>query len=610
MFNLFKKHLFSKTHIKNNFPLQFQNIKPSIPLLNFNINSSTSFFNFCKKTERKKEIVTYMPNYEDVYNPYKNIEKLESNTLMKRVKKQEENTLSFKEFNFIPEIYQVLDHLKFFAPTSIQSVAIPKIMEKKHVFYSSQTGTGKTLTYILPILHQLKMQEKESGRRLTMEKRPRVIILVPSRELAQQVEEVCKLFVYDVPLVVESFYVGKKFTKEKGEGKVGMDILITTPERFKNHWDKNNIYSSKVSHIIVDELDTLLDAGNEELLKLLSQIVLDKNLKDEMESAVGENNSNSNNLPHPVGRQLIYASATLTPSIEKYLGEIFTNRADFVKIIDKSTNHNLANVKHEFLHVTDYDKYPTLLKILTENTKLFKQNKSIIIFCNNVSCARKTELYLSENNFKTACIHGDIPPLRRKYELVKFKTRKVPILVCTDLMARGLDFPFVFLVINFDFPRTLSDYLHRAGRTGRNGSTGVVISFYRNSNLFIIEKIQKAHQLNLPMEVEKSIYNLRKDVPNGNKLYPEKSSPKKKLTPGISERNYDKNNEVEVIKRLKSRKEALEKFKKKSENDRDRIIRKLNESNQRKIRLKNKKNAKKYYPFSSAKNTGKNKYYK
>lgn len=542
-------------------------------------------------------------NAVEEYNPYANKEKLESNTLIRRVQKEEENALSFKEFKFIPEMYYALDQLKLIAPTSIQSVAIPKIMEKKHIFYSSQTGTGKTLTYVLPLINELKIREKEAGKRLTLVRRPRALIIVPSRELAQQVEEVIKLFVYDVPLVVESFYVGKSFTKEKVEAARGMDILITTPERFKNHWDKHNIYSSKLTHLVVDELDTLLDSGNEEFLKMIAQIMLEKNQKEDLEVADSSETPDEKN--KVVSRQLIYASATLTPSIDNYLKEIFSQRADFIKIIDKSTNHNLSNVKHEFLHLADYDKYPTLLKILDDNSKLFKQNLSIIIFCNNVSCARKTEMFLAENKYQTACLHGDIPPFRRKFELEKFKARRAKILVCTDLIARGLDFPFVFLVINFDFPRTLSDYLHRAGRTGRNGARGNVVSFYRKNNLFIIEKIKKAHQLNLPMDVQNSIYNLRKNITDGNKLYADVN---KKLTPSVKEKTLNQNNEVATIKRLRKRKEAFEKYRLRNQPTRENLIRKINESNSRKMKLKSNNKNSRYVPFSTAR-PGKKKFF-
>jgi superfamily II DNA/RNA helicase len=182
---------------------------------------------------------------------------------------KEQNILSFRQFNLIPEIYSVLDKLNYFAPTSIQSVALTKIMEGKNIFLASAPGTGKTLTYLLPLLHFLKTEEVAAKQRLTIPKRPRALILVPSRELAIQVEEVCKLFVYDVPLVVESFFVGKKYVNERITSEKGIDILISTPERFKNHWSKGSVYVTHLSYVIFDDFDTALDAGNVKLVEEL-----------------------------------------------------------------------------------------------------------------------------------------------------------------------------------------------------------------------------------------------------------------------------------------------------------------------------------------------------
>jgi superfamily II DNA/RNA helicase len=510
-------------------------------------------------------------NYDPSESMLESIRK--NNPIINKYMKKEEYSLSFKEFKFLPEIYNVLDNLNFMAPTSIQSVAIPKIMEKKHVFLTSSTGSGKTLSYVLPLIHELKLQEKTLNKRLTAPQRPRAIILVPSRELAQQVEEVIKLFVYDLPLVVESFYVGKKYQTEKKYSKSGLDILVTTPERFKNHWSKNNIFISRVTHVVIDELDTLLDAGYEEFIEYMSEEMLKRNYEDEIKGEV-------NNL-----RQLIYASTTITNNIDDYMSKIFASRTDFVKIIDKTTNHNLSNIKHEFMHVTDFNKYPTLVKVLNDNEKILKENMSIIIFCNSVSCVRKTELVLRENNLPTACLHGDIPPIRRKLELEKFKRRTAKILICTDLIARGLDFPFVFLVINFDFPKTVSDYLHRAGRTGRNGRKGIVLSFYRNFNNFLIEKIKKAHKLNIPMEIQNSMYSIRKALPDVENLY-RKPGPKKRITLGIRERKILKYNEEYQLTKLRERQEKLKKFSKFTKEDRDKIIRKIDLTNKRREKKK------------------------
>jgi superfamily II DNA/RNA helicase len=476
-----------------------------------------------------------------------------SHPIIKRVLKSEENILSFQEFKFIPELYTVLKSLEVHAPTSIQTAAIPTIMRGKNVFFASQTGTGKTFTYLLPILNELKEQELSTGKRLTMEKRPRVLIIVPSRELAQQVEDVCKLFIHDVPLRVEAFYVGKEFALEREESKKGIDILISTPERFSNHWEKQNIYAGKITHIVIDELDTLLDAGNEEFLLKLCKL--------------GEMGGE-----YSLTKQKIFASATLTPPMDVFLRKAFDGEVNFVKLIDKSTNHNLSNVKHEFLHVTDYDKYPTLLKLLQDNIKLIKQNFSIIIFCNSISCARKTEMYLAEQNFSTACLHGDIPPLRRRLELQKFKKRSAKILICTDLISRGLDWPFVYLVINFDFPKTLSDYIHRAGRTGRMGTKGVCVSFYRKFDYALIQRIQSAHKMQLPMRLDYSMFSRRtSENRRFQKTINKRIGQPKSAHINTTAKRFSKN-ELMKIKTLRRKKSMLDRFKKKKEESQAKMI--------------------------------------
>lgn len=624
---------------------------------------------------------TFQSNNEKFENEIKD-------PFLKKTLKADRYSLSFNQFGFLKELYTVLDKLEFLAPTSIQNVAIPKILEKKNIFFASQTGMGKTLAYVLPILNDLKLQELQFNQRLTMKKRPRALILAPSRELCQQIEEVIKLFVFDLPIVVESFYVGKPFITEKKYALNGIDILISTPDRFRNHWSKNNIFITKLTHLVVDELDTFLDAGYGDFIEDLSMKLL-KNQKQEnsnynsenneentnplenefsinheekfikklerkvnntlnnhnpsntkaseevnksQEDRINETNKLQNSDLNPIkdklssnqqgekedkennnnnnketkkeecrnSAQLIYVSTTLTKSIERFLDKIFydevykTNRAhsgdiNFVKIIDKSTNHNLSNIKHEFLQVTDFDKYPTLLKILNDNKKILKLNYSIILFVNSITCARKTELFLAENGFQTSCLHGEIPPLRRKYELDKFKKRKSKILVCTDLIARGLDFPFVYLVINFDFPSNISDYIHRAGRTGRAGRKGFVISFFRKYNVDLINEIKKSNDSKTPLLTEGSMFSKN----NKENLKKFQTGIKKRLSHGLINKSLHTNNDSEkksLIDKLKKRKEKIDKLKAKMIEDKKEKIRVLNKKYNSRHRNTNRNN--------------------
>jgi superfamily II DNA/RNA helicase len=245
------------------------------------------------------------------------------------------------------------------------------------------------------------------------------------------------------------------------------------------------------------------------------------------------------------------------------------------------------------LQVTDYDKYPTLLKILRDNQKILKQNYSIILFVNSIVCSRKTEMFLAENGFETSCLHGEIPPLRRRFEMDKFKKRKSKILVTTDLIARGLDFPFVYLVINFDFPNNISDYIHRAGRTGRAGRKGFVISFFRKFNIDLIDDIKKSNQNKTPLLTEGSMYSKF----NKEDFKGEKNQRRKRLTHGIlnksinSRINNPNNGErLSVIQKLKMRKEKIDKMKVKMIKEGKERIKTLDSKYNRKFRNTNKNN--------------------
>ena len=148
--------------------------------------------------------------------------------------------------------------------------------------------------------------------------------------------------------------------------------------------------------------------------------------------------------------------------------------------VEKSTHMNLSNLKHEFIHLADYDKIKPLHLLLKEFRKYSRKNKTgAIIFCNSVNSARAIEHTLAESGMEACSLHGEIPPKLRLANYMKFKKREVNVLVATDLASRGLDLPFVSHVINFDFPKTTSDYLHRAGRAGRAGRPGFVMSLYR-----------------------------------------------------------------------------------------------------------------------------------
>ncbi len=184
---------------------------------------------------------------------------------------------------------------------------------------------------------------------------------------------------------------------------------------------------------------------------------------------------------------------------------------NFVHLVEQGTHMNLTNLDHEFIKLSEKDKYEPLRLVLKEIQSFKKlETSSAIVFCNSVASARSTEHTIRSFGYKVSSLHGDIPPRMRNNYIEDFKNRKTDILVATDLGSRGLDFPFVSHIFNLDFPKTVSDYLHRAGRAGRAGREGYVKSFYRKYDEQIINQMRKSHEESVPMNIGSSAYSYRK----------------------------------------------------------------------------------------------------
>ena len=557
-YKIHKIHSLS-SHLKFNFSRQLPtkiNDKANVTSI-----SSTSIRRGKNLSNQNNEIIHKRKYIQEIALKTKSKNQFSWNKLIdKNIKIQEKNyrALSFKQFNLNKNILSVLEKNEIHAPTSIQNEVIPTLLDFKinNTFFCSNTGMGKTLTYLIPLIDNLKREEEKVKR--SKSKRPRCLIIVPSRELAIQTEEVAKKFIYDCPLKIKSIYVSKYFNDEKAFLRDEIDILISTPERLKNHIQKGNVFTSNLSYLIIDELDTLLDSGHNVFLKTLISQQLVKIVKSSIEENIiskitlvsttltnsidgwlnetfSENNKNFLELLEKtlINKYLRYEQNQIESDIDspgnkitykklmEKLPNLIIKSTSLVKKIDKSTNHNLSNVLHNFIHITEYDKYPSLLKLLKEKyennnqlsqneRKMLRENKaSIIIFCNSIQCVRAVQFYLESNGFHSSALHGDIPPFKRNTELYNFKLKRKKILVCTDIIARGLDFDFVYYVINFDFPISLSDYIHRAGRTGRNGREGICYSFYRKKNLPLIEEIEACSKGEKSLDVGKSIFSMK-----------------------------------------------------------------------------------------------------
>ncbi|CDW82256.1 dead-box atp-dependent rna helicase 39-like [Stylonychia lemnae] len=437
---------------------------------------------------------TFVPNYRSRDN-MRNTYVIEQQKVREKIVQPEiKQDLTFRKYRLLPEIVDILEKkMEILTPSPIQQMAIPHLLQSKSALLAAQTGTGKTLAYVIPIIDQLKKQEMENQTRLTIPNKPRSIILQPSRELAQQVLNFSlKPFTYDVPMKYFSIYSGQSHRIETDKLADGVDILVSTLERFQYRRDGEKLFLSNVQSLVIDELDTFLDSGHEiKIRKIIEQYL-------------------SGAERQGVKKQLIFSTATVTSPMDQLLKDYFPDSKDFAKLVEKHTHMNLSHLKHEFIKLADYDKMKPLLLLVKEYKQYALKNEtSCVIFCNSVASARAIEHGLANESYKTASLHGEMPPRIRMQNFERFLTRKADILVASDLASRGLDMPFVSHIINFDFPKSTSDYLHRAGRAGRAGRPGFVMSLVREKDNPILTEMKKANELQEPLKIKGSAFSLK-----------------------------------------------------------------------------------------------------
>lgn len=391
---------------------------------------------------------------------------------------------TFKNFGLKSEILDALEQMNIHTPSPIQSQSISHLLKplSENVYIAGQTGTGKTLAYLLPIMHLIKL--KEGNVKNTVSNRPYAILLMPSKELVEQTLEICKKICHFLKLRTIGLSNIHPFNREKNGLDEGADIVVTTIDRLEKHRKKQNIFLSNVNYLVIDEADTFLDSG----------------YKDSMEEYINILSKNN--------AKIIYVSATFTNPLNRFFESIYGKDSNYLKkIIEKKTHMNLSNLKHEFIHVKDLDKQTPLLKILKEFNALIESTKgATMIFCNSVPSCQSLEYRLKQEGFDCISLHGDIPKNIRIQNIRRFRTQEINILISTDLGARGLDFPFLNHVINFDFPKTTSDYLHRAGRAGRAGKKGYVTNLYHSKDNQVINELKESHENNSPVKIGGSAY--------------------------------------------------------------------------------------------------------
>ncbi len=348
----------------------------------------------------------------------------------------------FSSLALDPRLQNALKSLSFSQCTPIQAESLPLLLKGKDVSGQAQTGTGKTLAFLLACAQRLF----DAGTDNTAPGKPRVLILAPTRELAIQIHKDATNLLTGLPLTLAICYGGKAYEQQKRQFESPVDILIGTPGRLIDFF-KQKLYNLKsVEAMVLDEADRMFDMGFISDVRFLLR-----------------------RLPDPTRRLSMLFSATMAHKVMELAYE-HMNQAQLVKI--ESDSPAVERIDQSIYHPANHEKIPLLLGLI----KQLNPDRSII-FINTKHAATQVWGYLEGNGYKTALISGDIHQNKREKLLQKFHNGEYSILVATDVASRGLHIPDVTHVFNFDLPELGEDYVHRIGRTARVGNYGHAISF-------------------------------------------------------------------------------------------------------------------------------------
>lgn len=358
--------------------------------------------------------------------------------------------MNFTELNLEPQLAEGLDYMGFQKLTPIQEQAIPLILANKDLIACAQTGTGKTAAFLLPIINKLTKQQSDHTDTL---------IIVPTRELAIQIDEALQGFAYFTPVSSLAIFGGGDgiaFEQEKRALTQGANIIIATPGRLISHLNMGYVKMDKLKHLILDEADRMLDMGfSDDLNKIIKHL--------------------------PAQRQTLMFSATMPPKIRTLAKHILHEPAE----INISLSKPAAGVTQSAYVVYDKQKSQLLYGILKD-----KQFSSVIIFCSRKETVKNLERELVRAKFNVASIHSDLEQTERNEVLRSFKNKNLQILVATDILSRGIDIDSISLVVNYDVPGDAEDYIHRVGRTARAETTGQAITFINEQDQRKFKRIE------------------------------------------------------------------------------------------------------------------------
>ena len=361
--------------------------------------------------------------------------------------------MPFNTFNLSPILLEEIAKQKYIEPYPIQKKAIPAILNRKDVLGIAPTGSGKTASYVLPILTNLLGNINSKSRNVN------VLVLVPTRELTVQVREVFRLFSVVLPEYIKALAVyGGVSINPQMKAMLGVNILVATPGRLLELVESNAVSLSKIDTLVLDEADKMLNLG----------------FKEEMNNIFGL---------LPQGRQNLLFSATLSEDV-KSINELLLHNPTVIKIEKKKDNTDLIN---QVAYLVPEEKKGPLLRYIIKS----KEYKQVLVFTSSVYKADNVADKLRKNGVDASAIHSKKSQGARVDALGRFKSGKLKVLVTTDLLSRGIDIEFLPCVLNYELPRSPKDYVHRIGRTGRAENPGDAIAFITEEDQHHFKVIQK-----------------------------------------------------------------------------------------------------------------------
>jgi ATP-dependent RNA helicase RhlE len=369
--------------------------------------------------------------------------------------------MSFAELGLTEELLKAVAEQGYINPTPVQQKAIPLILEGKDVLAGAQTGTGKTASFTLPLLQRLAENHDPHQK----PHRVRALILVPTRELAAQVFESVKIYGAHLPLHVEAVVGGASIGIQTRQLRRGCDIVVATPGRLIDHIQQRNVNLSNVEILVLDEADRMLDMGFMPDIKQIMALL-------------------------PKKRQSLLFSATVPNAIKSLASQLLNSPVE----VEVAKQNATAETVSELVYGIDREYKRELLSYLIGSNNW----KQVLVFVRTKHGADRLEKQLIEDGIRTTALHGDKTQGARNKALEQFKAGKVSVLVATDIAARGLDIDDLPHVVNFDLPQVPEDYIHRIGRTGRAGASGVAVSLVCPEEAYYLVEIEKLLKRQIP----------------------------------------------------------------------------------------------------------------